>query len=131
MPPRTIRVLAALLAFCPAVPAQAGEGGFVPGIGDLLLMAGLALDQRQALKFDNPEGRIVEAVAVGPIEAESVRSFYAQTLPQLGWRAAGPDRWARDGEALALEFPAPTPAAARSAAAECCRLTVRFRLNPL
>ena len=124
-PLRTVPALLVILGLGAAAPATAGEGGFVWGIGDLPLMGGLAQDARLGLLFDKPEGRIVESVARGALQPGAVRAFYASTLPQLGWRIAGPDRWARDGEALALEFAGPSA----TAAPDCC-LTVRFRLNP-
>jgi hypothetical protein len=33
-----------------------------------------------------------------------VRAFYAATLPELGWRAAGANAWRREGELLRLDF---------------------------
>lgn len=123
-----IRAALALLALGLAAAATgrpAAAEGFVSGIGDLPLMGGLAQDRDQDLLFDKPQGRIVQAVArqspgAGRLDPASVRAFYAAALPGLGWRAAGPDRWSRDGESLALEFPeAGAP------------LAVRFMLSPL
>ena len=104
-----------------ARPAVGAETGFVTGIGDLPLMDGLAPVSGQAVLFDKPGGRIVQAVATGRIPADAVRGFYARTLPQLGWRPAGRDRFAREGEALSIEF-------MEASASE--PLTVRFMLSP-
>lgn len=105
-----------------ASPAALAVGpGFVVGIGDLPLMEGLVPVAGQVVLFDKPDGRIVQAVARGDVAAAAVRGFYARTLPQLGWRPAGPDRYRRDGEALALEFVGPP---------ERGPVTVRFILNP-
>jgi hypothetical protein len=94
-----ILVLAAL-----AAPARA-QGGFVAGIEDLPLMPGLT-EQGEASVFDAPQGRVVEATAQGAPSRAAVLEFYARALPQLGWRAEGDGRFAREGERLVLEFPA-------------------------
>jgi hypothetical protein len=72
-----------------------------------------------AVSFDKPEGRIVEAYAEGRLTAAAVSKFYASTLPQLGWRDQGNNRFAREGEELILNF---TTAAKK--------LTVQFSLSP-
>ncbi|MEC4593013.1 MULTISPECIES: hypothetical protein [Nitrospirillum] len=87
-----------------AGPGGAGpvEPGFVPGVEDLPLMPGLMAPANAAVVFDQPEGRIVESAAQGDVSAAAITAFYAQTLPQLGWRPAGNDRWAREGERLEI-----------------------------
>ena len=112
----------ALIATGPALAA----GGFVDGFDELPLMPGLFSVKEESLTFDKPAGRIVQAEARGAVEAEAGRRFYAETVPQLGWRkAVGADRFVRDGEALHLEFvSAPADAAGRP------QITVRFLLSP-
>ena len=114
-----VTVLLAVLA-----GARAGEGGiaFVSGIEDLPLMPGLAEVEETGMVFDTPAGRIVEAFASGRVSRAQVVSFYAATLPQLGWSPADATRFRREGETLELHFPA-TPGAAG-------QLTVRFALKP-
>jgi hypothetical protein len=119
--PVLLPALVAGLLWTASPAAPAAGSGFVVGIGDLPLMAGLAPVAGQVVLFDKPDGRIVQAVARGDVAAEAVSGFYARTLPQLGWRPAGPDRYLRDGEVLALEFVGP---------AERGPVTVRFTLNP-
>jgi hypothetical protein len=119
-------VLGLLLLQAPAVPA-AGEG-FVSGFPDLPLMRGLAPVEGQEVLFDKPGGRILQAVASGPVEPGRIRAFYAETLPQLGWRPAGADRFARDGEILAIEYLGREYPEGRPAEPEPA--TVRFVLNP-
>ena len=52
---------------------------------------------------------LVERYASGPLTLDSVKAFYSQTLPQLGWQAK-PDKRAnhlafeREGESLDIEF---------------------------
>jgi hypothetical protein len=102
--------------------AQALSGAFVEGIDDLPLMPGLVGVADQSLVFDKPDGRIVQAVAAGRVQASAVRSFYADTAPQLGWKSAGEGRFTRDGESLRIELIDPgAPGGA---------LTVRFLVNP-
>jgi len=102
----------------PAVGADA----FVSAIDDLPLMPGLVEDPDAAMVFDSPAGRIVEAFAQGAVLAPDVLAFYAATLPQLGWRPAGPGEFRREREILTVEFPDP--------AAKAPPLTVRFALAP-
>ncbi len=107
--------------FCLLFAAAPGcaAGGFVDGIDDLPLMAGLVASGEPTV-FDAPQGRVVEALAEGNATRAAVLDFYAGTLPQLGWRVDGLGRFAREGERLLIEFP-PTPAG---------RTQVRFFLSP-
>ncbi len=120
--------LMALVAFSPAegeeggrTPARTPEatGSFLTGLDDLPLTPGLREIKDAGVVFDKPEGRIVEAYADGEISVAKVRSFYAATLPQLGWRAEGPGRYRREGEVLSIGY----RAAGKG-------LTVRFFLSP-
>jgi hypothetical protein len=109
-------------------PAQAQaqalgvSGAFVEGIDDLPLMPGLVGMADQSLVFDKPDGRIVQAVATGRVQSAAVKSFYADTAPQLGWKSAGDGRFTRDGESLRIELIDP--------GAPGGILTVRFLVNP-
>jgi hypothetical protein len=105
-------------AFYKAGVARADE--FVPGTEDLPLMQGLVPVAGSSLVFDKPEGRIVEAQATGKLARADVVRFYAQTLPQLGWSAAGTDLWRRESERLRIEYRGPDG-----------NLTVGFTLSPL
>ena len=119
LPARLVLGLARLaLAGAPA-QAQDGSGGFIAGIEDLPLMAGLVEDAAAGLVFDKPEGRIVEAVAAGPVERAAVKAFYAATLSQLGWRPAGEGAYTREGEALRI-----------TVSGEDGAVTVHFSLAP-
>jgi len=109
-----------LLAFAAlAAPMAARAGAFFSNIEDLPVMPGLAELPGSAVAFDKPEGRIAEVAASGRVSPDEVLAFYLRTLPQLGWRAAGPRRFAREDERLMLDF-------ARKGA----QLTVRFSLSP-
>ncbi len=110
-------LLAALLALAPM--AATADGAFVGGVEDLPLMPGLTEVEGAATVFDAPQGRIVETFAAGAVTPQAIESFYAQTLPELGWTAAGAREFRREGEKLTLEI---TPAAEAT--------TVRFTLAP-
>ncbi len=87
-----------------ARPAAADTYTYLSAVDDLPLMAGLKEALDQGVVFDAPQGRIVQAYASGPLSRAQVENFYAATLPQLGWRAAGPLRFNREGEQLTLEI---------------------------
>lgn len=109
----------ALTLGAPDRPVLAADAAFLAGVEDVPLMPGLAEVEGAATVFDAPQGRIVETFAAGSVSADEVRSFYGQTLPQLGWTAASALEFRRAGERLSLEI---TPAAATT--------VVRFTLAP-
>ena len=80
------------LALLPAGPAPGQEttaavAGFVPGVADLPLMAGLEADPEATMVFDKPDGRIVEAAAFGAVSPEAVLAFFNSFLsPEVGKR---------------------------------------------
>ena len=95
---------AALAAAAPAVAGGEDPAAYVAGIEDLPLMAGLEEVEDAGVTFDKPAGRIVEAYAHGAVDRTEVRGFYDGTLPQLGWRRSGPDRFRREDEVLELTY---------------------------
>ena len=120
--PRALAALAVLAGFilCMSPPAALrAADAFVAGTEDLPLMPGLAMVKDAGLVFDTPQGRIVEAYAKGNTTRKAVLEFYDQTLPQLGWKAAGIALYRREVEALRLEL-----------YQEKDWLTVRFYLAP-
>lgn len=117
-----------LVTVSPAVGGEGGQapggasgttGSFLEGLDDLPLTPGLREIKDAGVVFDKPEGRIVEAFAEGDLSEAKVRSFYAETLPELGWRAEGAGRYRREGELLSIGFRATGKG-----------LTVRFFLSP-
>lgn len=112
-----------------------GEGtvGFVGGMEDLPLMAGLTEISGAGMVFDTAAGRIVEVFASGAVSRTRVIAFYAATLPQLGWRQDAETLFRREGERLTLEFPQSAgagPAADQVTAQVTAQVTVRFVLSP-
>ena len=99
--------------------AASGPAPFLSNLDDIPLMPGLAERKDLAFTFDKPEGRIVEAQAEGKLAADAVVKFYATTLPQLGWRDQGGNRFTREAEELRLAVTAATSG-----------LVVRFALSP-
>ena len=93
--------------------------GFLSIAEDVPLMPGLAENADAATVFDKPTGRIGSTEAKGNVTMAAVRQFYAATLPQLGWQAAGAELCRREAEQLKIGF------AGRDGA-----LTVRFELLP-
>ena len=115
------RVLAsaAVAVVIAGVGLRAEEQAYLAELPDLPLMPGLIEIEDAGIAFDKPDGRSVEAYAGGSVERQAVRSFYRETLPQLGWQLAGADAYAREGERLKLEFLGPADG-----------LTLRFVLTP-
>jgi len=95
-------MLAAGLCATAATLAAANGATFVAGVEDLPLMPGLAEVSGAGVVFDKPGGRIVEAYAEGAVGRAEVIGFYRQTLPQLGWAAAGETAYRREGERLEI-----------------------------
>ncbi|MEG9860890.1 MAG: hypothetical protein V6Z81_00055 [Parvularculales bacterium] len=88
----------------------AGGDGFLSGVEDVPLMAGLQEVTEENLVFDVPEGRIVQAEARGTVRVEAVQEFYEETLVNLGWQLEGVGVkemvFRRGGEQLAIKFSA-------------------------
>ncbi len=129
----------------PAGAQDSGTSGpeapdrFVAGISDLPLMEGLSARPEAGFVFDKPDGRIIEAVAVGKVSAPGVADFYRQVLSQLGWRRdAGAGGQAEDGTSSAdgpgyrehLYFVREGERLRVSIADREGRVTVRFSLVP-
>ncbi len=118
---RALLAPAVFLLVTLAGPARAGESAFLWGFEDLPLMEALTEVEGAGIVFDTPVGRIVERYARGPTDARSVAGFYRATLPALGWRAAGPLTFEREGERLTITVYPPDSES---------RVTVRFSLAP-
>jgi hypothetical protein len=76
---------------------------FFSAMEDMPLAPGLTEVPGASTLFDKANGRIVQLVATGPVARDQVLRFYADTLPQLGWRPAGATTWRREAESLTLE----------------------------
>jgi hypothetical protein len=95
--------LVALVAVMALIATMASsDERFIAGLEDLPLMAGLHEVREVTIVFDKPDGRIVEATALGAVTVGEVQRFYLTTLPELGWVTAGDLRFVREGETLVL-----------------------------
>ena len=113
----------------PGLSAYAGSR-FVRGFDDLPLMPGMTELPGELMAFDSPAGRIVENSVRGNLGKQAVQTFYAATLPQLGWVQAGPHLFIREEETLKLEFLPPEGISISGQANDTPSLTVRFSLYP-
>jgi hypothetical protein len=94
---------------------------FLSVLDDMPLAPGLTELADQAAGFETPAGRIIDAAATGATEAQAVSTFYAGTLPALGWVREGPGRFVRDQERLTI---------ATTAGATKGQVVVRFSVRP-
>lgn len=100
----TAVLMSALLVFAaPVAPAVAQGQAYLADVDDLPLAPGLVEDADGRVAFDKPEGRIVQALASGPVDPAGVRAFYAETLPALGWQPGAERTWKRGPETLRLQ----------------------------
>jgi len=83
----------AALAFCLGLAVLSGglsaeerAAGYLDAVEDMPLMEGLHETGDGGVVFDKPNGRIIRTVATGNVAPASVRRFYVETLPQLGWK---------------------------------------------
>ena len=75
---------------------------FVPGIKGLPIIPGFAVIPETQVVFNSAIGRIVEVSLSGRLSATKVLLYYADTLPQLGWKRASKYKFIRDSEVLKL-----------------------------
>ena len=101
---RTLFILSIIIGVLSGAQNLHAAPKFVPGIDDLPLMPGLVLKSEAPVVFDTPGGRIVEVFASGTVPRVRVRSFYNETLPQLGWQPGGKSQFQRDKELLKIEI---------------------------
>ena len=87
------------------LPGTAKAEAFFNTLYDVPVMPGLAEVPDMALSFDKPDGRIAQAGAVAQdLSAESIYSFYAQSLRQLGWQTSQKNVYVREGERLEISI---------------------------
>lgn len=87
--------------------AQSGEASadFLEALPDVPVMQGMEEMQDYILVFDKPEGRIIETlVHTDNIPVDDIRSYYSQTLPQLGWQKTSSDEFVREQEKLSMQY---------------------------
>ena len=68
-----------------AAPAFAA-GGYFSAVPDLPIPPGMSEDEDMyGGLFSDAQGRLVSASAHGPVAPETMRQFYTDALPALGW----------------------------------------------
>ncbi|MCB9978875.1 MAG: hypothetical protein H6862_04650 [Rhodospirillales bacterium] len=88
-----------------AVERAESRSVFLSSIADIPLMPGFEEMEADLVLFDKPDGRIVEAYALGPsVTAEDVKVFYESVLPRFGWRLEGEGAFIRNTERITLEI---------------------------
>jgi hypothetical protein len=99
-------------------------GQQVAGIDGLFLMPGLQELEDEAVVFDKPGGRIIEAQAQGMVTARAVDAWYAQSLQANGWKSSKlSGQYFKDGEMLQL-------AIQENGSGSSGGITLRFSLAP-
>jgi hypothetical protein len=89
----------------PGADAQAAR--FLSGAEDVPLMPALT-ETDEPVVFESPMGVLVRSEAKGEASPATVRAFYLETLPALGWRPAGGDlQFVRDSQRLTLAVRGP------------------------
>lgn len=113
---------------------QAVAGGadtvYLADIADLPLAPGLTEQMDEALVFDKPDGRIIEATARGAVTRGSVTGFYRDVLPALGWRLAGQTEGGRSMELMFDREDERITITAEDDPERDSLITVRFELSP-
>ena len=77
-------IVAVATVACVSTPA-AHATQFLTAIEDVPLPQGLT-EQPEPLIFESDQGRVVRTSAEGNVGGERIATFYAQTLPALGWK---------------------------------------------
>ncbi len=97
-------LISAAFAALTAGLAAAADTRFSSVVEDLPLMDGLV--ETAAAPFETAQGRIVRIEAEGAAAPASVRRYYEDALPALGWTRVGSDdlRFRRGGEALEIRL---------------------------
>ncbi len=76
---------------------------YVPGTEDLPVYDGFQPSDTKNLIYDSTDGRIIDAsYSSQNVNIVEVKAFYAETLPQLGWRKNKSSEYRRDGESLKI-----------------------------
>jgi len=98
-----MRYLIALFVFL-SLPAFAAGARYFSALPDLPLPPALTEDAGSAVRFDQPEGRVIVLQATGSQQPVEINEFYQRTLPALGWKSEGDNRFTRGEETLTLDI---------------------------
>lgn len=77
---------------------------FFEALYDVPVMPGLEELKDQAMLFDKPDGRIASVMAASKnLNATEITRFYAESLPQLGWKKTAENQYVRGSDSLKME----------------------------
>jgi hypothetical protein len=97
-----------MLLCCFKAGAVQAQERFFETLYDVPIMSGLVEMPEQGLNFDTPGGRIAEAAAAPLSGAKPnkavIEDFYAQTLPQMGWKKQAGGMYVREDEKLRIFY---------------------------
>lgn len=78
---------------------------FFSEMEDVPVMAGLLELTDQGLRYDTPQGRIVQQVLeISGQSQEAILRYYGRILPQFGWQNTGDASFVRGAEKITFEF---------------------------
>lgn len=97
-------ILSLLCCVLLSSPALADKPVYFSALPDLPVAPRLEEMPHGTVRFDQPEGRIIVLQAAGPAETSDIMSFYAKTLPALGWTLKAPGQYTRGREVLLLDI---------------------------
>lgn len=83
---------------------------FFETLYDVPVMAGLEEIKAEALLFDKPDGKIAFVKAASKtLSVSKITEFYAQTLPQMGWKKTKENQYVRGNEQLQIDVKSQNP----------------------
>lgn len=77
---------------------------YVPGTEDIPLIEGAQIPENQATIFDTLEGKVVISRIVSPLSSSNVKKFYAEVLPNLGWKEISSNQYQRGKQFLEVKL---------------------------
>lgn len=108
---KTFLYLSLVLLFCILVPAQpkadsvSPDVTFLQYVDDVPLMSGLFESTDETFIFEKPEGRIIKTTVLSETQnKQAIKTFYDQTLPELGWTVHRPNIYLRGDEKMTIEY---------------------------
>lgn len=117
---RRFHHLAAIVGVAVLAAAPAHAADFLKAIEDVPLVKGMT-ELDEPVVFESDQGRVVRTSAEGHIGATEIVSFYAASLPSLGWKPVEGSAGAYERENERLNISIREPASNRP-------VTVSFEL---
>lgn len=80
------------------------EQRYVNGIEDLPVPEGFVEQKDHTLIYDTLSGQVIEALYEGQSTLKDIKNYYADTLPELGWKKVAMSLYEREDEQLQLKL---------------------------